>query len=106
SLGKAVADARVYARLLGDDALALHVAGGLTVGRPSFIRSFAVGGFPDGTLFDVVRTNHAVLRGYRDGAFTGRRFVAANAEYRFPPAHPQHGYRSLPLFVRHLHGTA
>ena len=64
-----------------------------------------MGGFPDGALFDVVGTNHAVLRGYPDDAFVGRRFVDANVEYRFPLAHPQRGYRLLPVFVRHLHGT-
>jgi Tol biopolymer transport system component len=106
SLGKVMADARVYSRLFrADDALALHVAGGLTVGDAGFQRSFSVGGFPDGALFDVVGTNPAVLRGYPDDAFVGRRFVDGNVEYRFPLGHPQRGYRLLPLFVRHLHGA-
>jgi outer membrane protein assembly factor BamA len=101
-----VADGRVYTRLFGEsDALALHLAGGFTVGSPTFQRSFAVGGFADGALFDVVGTNHSVLRGYPDDAFVGRRFLDANVEYRFPLAHPQRGYRVLPVFVRHLHGT-
>ena len=106
SLGKVVADGRVYSRLWRDnDALALHLAGGFTVGQARFEKSFAVGGFPDGVLFDVIGTNHAVLRGYADDAFVGRRFADANVEYRFPIAHPQRGYRLLPVFVRHLHGT-
>jgi hypothetical protein len=106
SLSKVIADGRAYTRLLReDDALALHVAGGFTVGDPTFTRSFAIGGFADGALFDVVGTNHSVLRGYPDDAFTGRRFLDANVEYRFPLAHPQRGYRLLPVFVRHLHGT-
>jgi hypothetical protein len=106
SLSKVLADGRVYSRLFRDnDALALHLAGGFTLGTPAFQRSFAVGGFPDGALFDVVGTNHSVLRGYPDDAFVGRRFLGANAEYRFPLAHPQRGYRLLPVFVRHLHGT-
>jgi outer membrane protein assembly factor BamA len=46
-----------------------------------------------------------VLRGYPDDAFLGRRFLDANVEYRFPLAHPQRGYRLLPVFVRHLHAT-
>jgi outer membrane protein assembly factor BamA len=101
-----VVDGRAYTRLLGQsDALALHVAGGVTVGRPAFQKSFAIGGFADGALFDVVGTNHSVLRGYPDDAFVGRRFLDANVEYRFPLAHPQRGYRLLPVFVRHLHGT-
>ncbi|HUG55368.1 MAG TPA: hypothetical protein VMR21_17300 [Vicinamibacteria bacterium] len=107
SLGKLLADGRAYTRLFrADDALAVRVAGGLTVGRPAFERSFSVGGFPDGALFDVVGTNHAVLRGYPSGAFMGRRFADLNLEYRFPLAHPQRGYRLLPVFVRHLHATA
>jgi Tol biopolymer transport system component len=106
SLGKVVADARAYSRVLrADDAVAVHLAAGITIGQPTFKRSFAVGGFPDGALFDVVGTNHAVLRGYPDDAFVGRRFVDANVEYRFPFAHPQRGYRLLPVFVRHVHGT-
>jgi Tol biopolymer transport system component len=106
SLGKMLGDARLYSRLFrADDAIAVRLAGGLTVGRPAFQRSFAVGGFPDGVLFDVVGTNHAVLRGYPDDAFLGRRFVDANLEYRFPLGHPQRGFRLLPIFVRHLHAT-
>ena len=106
SLGKVLADGRVYTRFWRDnDALALHLAGGFTVGQARFEKSFEVGGFPDGALFDVVGTNQAVLRGYPDDAFVGRRFVDANVEYRFPIAHPQRGYRLLPVFVRHLHGT-
>jgi outer membrane protein insertion porin family len=64
-----------------------------------------VGGYPDSGLFDLVRTNVAVLRGYPDDAFAGRRFVAANAEYRFPLFSPQRGWRSFPLFLRHFSGS-
>jgi Tol biopolymer transport system component len=106
SLDKFTADARGYLRALGErDVLALRAQGGFTRGEPQFTRSFAVGGYPDASLFDIVRTNPAVLRGYPDNAFTGRAFVAANAEYRFPLFSPQRGWRSLPLFLRHLHGS-
>jgi Tol biopolymer transport system component len=111
SLAKAVADARAYLRLFGEtDTLALRLGGGTTFGRESFQRSYSVGGFPDGSLLDVVRTNPAVLRGYEqngggDPRFTGRNFVAANLEYRFPLGHPQRGWRSLPVFLRHLHAA-
>ena len=105
-LGKATADARAYVRVFGkEDVLALRLGGGTTFGQPSFVRSFAVGGFPDSGLFDLVRTNLSVLRGYPDDAFTGRRFAVANAEYRFPLGHPQRGLRSLPLFVRSFHAA-
>lgn len=105
-LGKATADLRGYRRLFSDnDTLALRIGGGTTFGEPAFRRSFAVGGFPDGSLFDIVQTNHSVLRGYAQNAFRGRRFAHANAEYRLPLAHPQRGYRTVPLFLRHLHGS-
>jgi hypothetical protein len=106
SLGKVTVDGRVYTRVFGEsDTLALRVGGGLTTGQPGFQRSFAVGGFPDSNLFDIVRTNLAVLRGYPNNAFAGRSFAGANVEYRVPLSQLQRGWRSLPVFVRHLHGT-
>src|SRR6185436_12528821 len=96
ALGKATLDARLYRRVVVEgDALALHAAAGTTLGRPSFQRSFAVGGFPDGALLDIVQTNHAVLRGYPESLFRGRHFVAGNLEYRVPLVHPQRGWRSF-----------
>ena len=106
SLDKVTADARWYQRVFGErDVLALRAGGGTTYGEAQFERSFAVGGYPDGSLFDIVRTNNAVLRGYPDNAFTGRRYVAFNAEYRFPLFSPQRGWRSFPLFLRHFSGS-
>jgi hypothetical protein len=105
-VGKATADARAYRRLFSDrDTLALRIGGGTTFGAPSFVRSFAVGGFPDGSLFDVVQTNHSVLRGYAQDAFRGRRFAHANVEYRRPLADPQRGFRTIPVFLRPLHAS-
>jgi hypothetical protein len=106
SLDKVTADARLYRRVFGErDVLALRAGGGTTYGEPQFERSFAVGGYPDASLFDIVRTNNAVLRGYPDNAFTGRSYAAVNAEYRFPLFSPQRGWRSVPLFLRHFRGT-
>ena len=56
-------------------------------------------GLADGALFDVVSTNHSV-----PPRLSGRRLCRAalpdaNVEYRFPLAHPQRGYRLLPVFV-------
>jgi outer membrane protein assembly factor BamA len=105
-VSKATADLRAYRRVFSDtDTLAVRVGAGTTFGEPAFDRSFAVGGFPDGSLFDVVQTNHSVLRGYAQDAFRGRRFAHANAEYRFPLGHPQRGFRTLPVFLRHLHAA-
>ncbi len=106
SLDKLTADGRLYQRVFGErDVLALHAAGGTTYGEETFERSYAVGGYPDANLLDIVRTNNAVLRGYPDNAFTGRRYAAFNAEYRFPLFSPQRGWRSFPLFLRHFRGT-
>jgi Tol biopolymer transport system component len=106
SLDKLTADARAYRRVFGErDVLALRAGGGTTYGEEQFDRSYAVGGYPDANLFDIVRTNNTVLRGYPDNAFTGRRYAAFNAEYRFPLFSPQRGWRSFPLFLRHFRGS-
>src|SRR5512143_1247569 len=106
SLDKVTADARLYRRVFGErDVRALRAGAGTTFGEESFERSFAVGGFPDASLLDIVRTNNAVLRGYPDNAFIGRRYAVFNAEYRFPLFSPQRGWRSLPLFLRHFRGS-
>lgn len=105
ALSKVYGDARAYLRLGAKGALALRAGGGTTIGEERFKRPYAVGGFPDGALFDIVRTNLSVLRGYPDDAFTGRRFAHANLELRLPLAHPQRGLRSLPFFLRHAHAA-
>ena len=106
SLEKVTADARGYWRFAGGGLVfAARTQGGFTLGEERFQRTFAVGGFPDNNVFDVQRTNLAVLRGYPDNAFTGRRFFATNLEARFPLGFLQRGFRSLPLFVRHFHGA-
>ncbi len=106
ALAKLYGDARVYSRLFAEsDTLVLRAGGGTTLGRPAFTRSYAVGGIESRSLFDVVTTNHSVLRGYPDDAFTGRSFAHLNLEYRFPLLKPQRGFRSYPVFLRHLHGA-
>jgi Tol biopolymer transport system component len=106
SLDKVAADARLYRRVFGErDVLAVRAGGGVTYGEEDFEGSFAVGGYPDASLLDIVRTNNAVLRGYPDNAFAGRRYAAFNAEYRFPLFSPQRSWRSLPVFLRHFRGS-
>jgi Tol biopolymer transport system component len=106
SLWKGTADVRGYARVGQAGALAFRTGGGVTLGAPSFQRSFAVGGFPEGSLFDLVGVNPAILRGFPDGAFQGRHVFHASVELRVPLADPQRGYRSLPVFLRHVHAAA
>jgi outer membrane protein assembly factor BamA len=106
TLSKFTGDARGYVRLFGErDVVAFRVGGGTTRGERGFRRTFAVGGYPDSSIFDLVRANEALLRGYPDDAFSGRHFAQANVEYRFPLASPQRGWRTMPLFLRHLRGT-
>ena len=101
---KLTLDGRYYLRLLGSrDALAVHLGAGTSFGQPRY-QPYSVGGYPDSALFDS-GANLAVLRGYPPDAFTGRRFASANLEYRFPLFSPQRGWRSLPVFLRHLRGT-
>ncbi len=106
SLDKATIDGRLFLRGFGEsDTIALRGQGGFTRGEPDFTRSFTIGGFPDSTLFDLVDTNLALLRGYPDDAFSGRAFAAANVEYRVPLGYPERGWRTLPLFLRNLHAS-
>ena len=106
SLGKLVAEARGYLRLSqGSQVLAVQAGGGTTLGRPGFRRSFSIGGFASGDLFDIVDANQALLRGYPNDAFSGRSFAHLNAEYRFPLGHPQRGLWTIPFFFRHVHGA-
>jgi hypothetical protein len=109
SLEKLTADLRAYLRSGSSGALALRLGAGTTFGEPEFQRSYTIGGFPDGSLFDVVRTNLTVLRGYdpspSDPRFFGRSFGHANVEYRFALGHPQAGWRLFPVFLRHVHAA-
>jgi Tol biopolymer transport system component len=106
ALEKLMADVRGYRRLFGErDVLATRIGAGTTLGEPQRHDTFAIGGYPEASLLDVFRTNPAVLRGYPSDAFEGRSYVAANVEYRFPLFSPQRGWRSLPVFLRHLRGA-
>jgi WD40-like Beta Propeller Repeat/Omp85 superfamily domain len=107
ALTKLYGEARIYQRAFGDsDVLALKGGGGTTVGRPTLLSAYSVGGFPDGGAFDVVGTNFAVLRGYPNDIERGRHFAHASVEYRVPLFYPQRGWRTLPVFLRRLHATA
>lgn len=103
SLGRVTAEFQAFERVFGQtDVLALRGAWGTMLGEPDPRYEFAIGGFPGGGL-DLVRRNIAILRGYPDDAFTGRKVAHASLEYRFPLGHPQAGWGTLPLFLRNLH---
>jgi Tol biopolymer transport system component len=106
TLEKLTADVRSYHRLLGErDVLAVRLGAGTTLGQRERQDTFAIGGYPEASLLDVFRTNPTVLRGYPVEAFEGRSYAVANLEYRFPLFSPQRGWRSLPVFLRHLRGA-
>lgn len=106
SYSKLGADLRGYLRLGASQVLALRVGAGATLGQPDLRDTFAIGGFPDGALSDLLFTNPAVLRGYPDAVARGRSLAYGSAEYRLPLAHPQRGWGSAPFFLRHLHAAA
>ncbi len=106
ALDKLTGDLRYYHRLFGErDVLAARLGAGTTLGEAERQDTFAIGGYPEASLLDVFRTNPAVLRGYDANAFEGRSYAVANLEYRFPLLSPQRGWRSLPVFLRHLRGA-
>ena len=98
-------DARTYLRLSGTQALALRLGGATTIGQSSLRQVYGLGGFPNGSAWDVTNARPGLLRGYPDDAFVGRHALYANVEYRFPLVHLQRGLWSMPAFVRRLHGS-
>ncbi len=105
SLGRLAADARAYVRLGATGVLALRAGGGTALGDDFRRIAWSIGGFSDGSLFDLALTNPGVLRGYPDGVAVGGHVAYANAELRLPLGHPQGSWRTLPVFLRHLHVT-
>jgi outer membrane protein assembly factor BamA len=106
SLEKLTADLRYYRRLFGDrDVLAARIGAGTTLGDRPRQDTFVIGGYPEATLLDVLRTNPGLLRGYESNAFEGRSYTVANLEYRFPVFTVQRGWRSVPVFLRRLRGA-
>ncbi len=105
TLEKLTADLRYYLKLTGErDVLAARLAAGTTIGERQREDTFAIGGYADASLLDVFRTNPGLLRGYPGSAFEGRSYAVLNLEYRFPLVSPERGWRSLPVFFRHLRG--
>ncbi len=88
----------------GHHVLAARLSGGASAGGLARRGAFSVGGFPE--TQDVVRrvlertayTQAGVLRGYRQGSYTGRYFTVINLEYRVPVLDVDRGPRFVPLF--------
>jgi hypothetical protein len=118
------ADPRGYLRLTGRGhafhplalggfarhALALRVQGGAVTGDqpPPFylggLGSDAIA-YPLSTFVTLGSSPDLSLRGYHGATQAGDRAVSASAEYRFPIALVEHGYRLLPLYLDRLSGT-
>jgi hypothetical protein len=88
------------------------LAGRLNTGADFGSRSpgFSVGGasgegsLPLGVDVDLGRNLAFPLRGYREGVQFGDRAFSASAEYRFPLALVERGFRVLPFFLDRLWG--
>lgn len=91
--------------------MAVRAVGGADFG--SLTPYFSVGGvsgdgvaFPLGSGFSLGESPDLFVRGYPDGAQFGDRAAAATAEWRFPVALVERGYKLVPVFLNQLWGTA
>ncbi len=92
----------------GHQNLALRLVGGASAGGLGRRGAYFVGGYSQQE--DIIRTllvrdpysEAGVLRGFQPGAFAGRYYAVANAEYRIPVADVERGIGTLPLFMRRI----
>jgi hypothetical protein len=90
--------------------LALSYAGGLSGGDITRRGVFYLGGYapqpdPLRSLFDFTRPGAATLRGYPYASIYGDQFELATVEYRMPIYDVEHGFSTLPIYFRRLHGA-
>ncbi len=93
-----------------DHVIALRYGGGVGFGwGGASAPVFALGGFPERSLFDVLSgapgLGGVALRGHPAAGRLGSRFHLGQVEWRFPLARPMAGWSTLPLFLRRLWGT-
>jgi len=90
--------------------LALHYAGGKSVGDLGHRGLFSVGGFPQVSLYDGfvngVVVGGQALRGYPAYDRAGTSFQLLQAEYRFPIGRIERGYATLPFYLNRLWASA
>jgi hypothetical protein len=85
---------------------ALRVAGGVATGEPTIRRTFVLGGSaPNLSVLDFDSDAFSLLRGFEANAFAGRRIALMNAEYRWPLARPERGFRTWPMFLHTVHAA-
>jgi hypothetical protein len=87
--------------------IALRAAHGRSTGDRAARRLFVLGGAaPAGSVLDFDADAISLLRGFESNAFAGRRVALVNAEYRWPFARPERGYKTWPVFLHTVHGAA
>jgi outer membrane protein assembly factor BamA len=107
SASAATADLRVYVRgLARHHVVAVRGGGGVSNGDPLARRTFRLGGSSAaGSVLAFDADAFSLLRAFGANAFVGRRVALVNAEYRWPLAVPQRGFRTWPVFLHTIHGA-
>jgi hypothetical protein len=100
-------DARAYLPGAGrNHVVALRAAAGASNGDRTARRLFLLGGAsPAGSVVDFDADAIGLLRGFESNAFAGSRVALINAEYRWPFARPQRGYKTWPFFLHSAHAA-
>ena len=81
--------------------VALRAAAGASSGDRAAQRRFLLGGAsPAGGVVDFDNDAISLLRGFETNAFAGSRVAILNAEYRWPFARPERGFKTWPVFRR------
>jgi surface antigen Omp85-like protein/WD40 repeat protein len=93
-----------------DHTIALALQGAISGGNYPRREFYYVGGYVDLPLLDVLRNSvfqgGFVLRGYPPGAYGGRQYYLANAEYRAPLWLVERGLSTLPFYLSRISGAA
>ena len=85
---------------------AVTFRGGLSKGNPAHLAPFPLGRFEKGEWKSPPGEEDGLgMRGYPSGALYGNRLALGIAEYRFPLARGDIGYRTIPFMFRNLGGT-
>ncbi|MCP4679957.1 MAG: hypothetical protein GY854_31590 [Deltaproteobacteria bacterium] len=86
--------------------VAFRLNGGIHVSDPPKQASFAVGGYGEQNIVDVIWNNTQAgmpyLRGYLPGAFQGDQFHSLKLEYRLPIWFTEVAYATLPVYLKRI----
>jgi hypothetical protein len=103
----ATADLRLYLRgVTRHHVVAIRGGAGLSNGEPLAGRTFRLGGSSAaGAVLNFDADAFSLLRAFETNAFVGRRVALLNADYRWPLAAPQRGFRTWPVFLHTVHAA-